>query len=183
MCCEWVAEHLEGPFLVDAVACHQDPFRLLDHGAAPERPLQVVVLGEALQGDVDRALQLLGVGVDDVGEHAPLRGLVDVGGIVGREQRDHRAGGLVHDLRDQLERVLGAQPEPDQGDVGALPRGHGADLSDVDLAGDHLMAEAGHDLGEQLEPVPPLVRDQDAEVLGRRRRSYDSKSRSTGQVI
>ena len=42
-------EHLEGPSPVDAVACHQDALRLLDRGPAPERALQVVVLGEALQ--------------------------------------------------------------------------------------------------------------------------------------
>ena len=41
----------------------------------------------------------------------------------------------------------------------------GADLLDVDLAGDHLVTEPGDDLGEQLEPVASLVRDQDAEVL------------------
>ena len=54
------AEHLERPVCVDRVARHQDPLRLLDHGPASERPLQVVVFGEALQRDVDRALQLLG---------------------------------------------------------------------------------------------------------------------------
>ena len=31
--------------------------------------------------------------------------------------------------------------------------------------GDHLVTEPGDDLGEQLEPVAPLVGDQDAEVL------------------
>jgi hypothetical protein len=72
----------------------------------------------------------------------------------------------VNDLRDELERVLGAQPQPDQGDVGALPCSDGADRSDVDLARDHLMAQAGDDLCEQLEPVPPLVRDQNTEMLG-----------------
>jgi hypothetical protein len=54
------------------MASHQNAFRLLDHGPAPERSLQIVVLGEALQRDVDRALQLFGAGVDDVGEDAAL---------------------------------------------------------------------------------------------------------------
>jgi hypothetical protein len=40
------------------VARHQDALRLLDQGSPPECSLQVVVLGEALEGDVDRALQL-----------------------------------------------------------------------------------------------------------------------------
>ena len=70
----------------------------------------------------------------------------------------------MHDLRDQLQCVLGAEPEPDEGDVGVLPRGHRADFSDVDLAGDRLMAETGHDLGEQLETVSSLVRDQHTQV-------------------
>ena len=70
----------------------------------------------------------------------------------------------MHDLRDQLERMLGAHAEPDERDVGSLPRGHRADLCDVDLARDHLVPEPGDDLGEQLQPVPPLVRDQDTQV-------------------
>jgi hypothetical protein len=39
-----------------------------------------VVLREPLEGDVDRALELLGVAVDDVGEDATLRRLSHVGG-------------------------------------------------------------------------------------------------------
>jgi len=67
-----VAEHFERVLLVDRVARHQDALRLLDQRPPPERSLQVVVLGEALEGDIDRALQLLGIGVDDVGEDAAL---------------------------------------------------------------------------------------------------------------
>ena len=78
--------------------------------------------------------------------------------------------GFVDDLGDQLECVLGAEPEADERDVGVLPRGHRADLFDVDLACNHLVAESRHDLCEQLESIPPLVRDQDAE---RRERVLD----------
>ena len=54
-----------------------------------------------------------GVAVDDVGEDAALGRLADVRGVVGVEERDHRAGRLADDLGDQLERVLGAQsPSP-----------------------------------------------------------------------
>ena len=42
------------------------------------------------------------------------------------------------------------------------------DLLDVDLAGDHLVAQPRDDLREQLEPFALLVRDQDAEALLRR---------------
>ena len=56
-----VPEHFESSVGVDAMACHEDPLGLFDRGAAPEGPLEVLVLGEALQCDVDGALQLLGV--------------------------------------------------------------------------------------------------------------------------
>ena len=134
-------------------------------GAASECTLQAVVFGEALQGDVDRALQLFGGCVDDVGEDASFRGLVDVGGIACREQCDHGAGGLADDLADQLEGVLEGEAESDERDVGLFLRGDRADFSDVDLAGDHLVTETCDGLGEQLEPVASLVGDQDPEVL------------------
>ena len=55
-----VAEHRERLVGVDCVLVHQNAFCLFDDGAASEGSLQAVV-GEALQGDVDRALQLFGV--------------------------------------------------------------------------------------------------------------------------
>ena len=175
-----VAQHLEGPVGVDRVAGHQDPLRLLDQRPTPERALQALVLGEALERDVDRALQLLGGAVDDVGEDAALRGLVDIVGIVGVQDRDHRAGRLAHDLGDQLERVHRALAEPDQRDVGMLPRGDRPDLLDVDLTRDHVVPEPDHDLGEQLQPLPPLVRDQELADAGSWSRSR-SRSRSWSQ--
>src|SRR5947207_954712 len=45
-----LAQHPERSIGVDCVPGHQDPLRLLDQGPAPERALQAVVLGEALQG-------------------------------------------------------------------------------------------------------------------------------------
>jgi hypothetical protein len=72
-----VAQHLEGLPLVDLVALHEDALGALGLRAAAERALQVVVLGEAPEGDVERALQLLRGAVDDVGEDAALGGLVD----------------------------------------------------------------------------------------------------------
>ena len=71
----------------------------------------------------------------------------------------------MDDLRDHLERVLGGQAEPDERDIGPFSRRHRADLADLDLARDHLVPEPGDDLGEQLKPVAPLVRDQDTQVL------------------
>jgi len=74
-----VAEHRECLVGVDRVLVHQDALCLFDHGAASEGSLQAVVFGEALQRDVDRALQLFGGGVDDVGEDAAFGGFADVG--------------------------------------------------------------------------------------------------------
>ena len=161
-----VAQHLERSVGIDGVAGHQDPLRLLDRRATPERALQAVVLGEALQGDVDRALQLLRGVLDDVRKHAPLGGFVDVAGVLGRQQRDHRAGGLADDLGDQVEGMVGVQAQPDQCDVGPLSGGHRADFLDVDLAGYHLVPQSGYDLSEELEPLALLVRDQDTQMRG-----------------
>ena len=146
------------------MSCHQDALGLFDQGAASEGALEAVVFGEALQGDVDRALELFGAAVDDVGEDSSLGGFVHVGGVLRGQECDHGAGGLADDLGDQLEGVLGVQAETDEGDVRPLAGGDRADLLDLDLAGDHLVPEPGHDLREQLESLALLVGDQDAEM-------------------
>ena len=63
-----VAKSLEGAVGVDRVAGHQDPFCLFDDRSPTEHSLQVLVLGEALERDVDRVLQLVRRALDDVGE-------------------------------------------------------------------------------------------------------------------
>jgi hypothetical protein len=62
-------------------------------------------------------------------------------------------------------RPRGVRAEPDQRDVRSLPRGHGADVLDLDLARDHFVPERGDDRGDESEPILPLVGDQHAEVL------------------
>ena len=57
------AEHFERACVVDAVAFHEDALGAFGQGAAAERAFEVVVLGEAAQHDVDRALPVLDVGV------------------------------------------------------------------------------------------------------------------------
>jgi hypothetical protein len=101
----------------------------------------IVVLGEAAQDDVDGALPVLDVGVADVGEDASLGRLLDEVRIARVDEGDHRAGGLLHDLVDQSERMVGALPESDQRDIGPLPRGHRTDVFNVDFARDHLVPE------------------------------------------
>src|ERR1700722_5010764 len=61
--------------------------------------------------------------------------------------------------------MLGARPESDERDVWSLLGGHGADVFDLDLACDHLVAERPPDRGDEREPVFALVRDQDPQVL------------------
>jgi hypothetical protein len=65
----------------------------------------------------------------------------------------------MDDLADQLERVLGGGPEHDQGYIGPLPHRRRAGPLDSDLAGDHLVAEVGDEVGEQIEPVLTFVRN------------------------
>ena len=60
---EWSRSISNALRLVDGVALHQDPLGALDEGTTPERALEVVVLGEAAQHDVDRALPVVIVGV------------------------------------------------------------------------------------------------------------------------
>ena len=154
-----VAEHLECFVGVERMAGHEDALRLLDCRPSAERALEALVLAEALQRDVDRALQLLGAAIDDVGEDAAFRRLTDVCRVVCGEERDHGAGGLADDLRDQVERVFRAHAESDEGDVGSLAFGRRADLLHVDLAGNHLVTEPADDLGKDVKPFALLVGD------------------------
>ncbi|HVD42861.1 MAG TPA: hypothetical protein VNB58_04090 [Gaiellaceae bacterium] len=61
------------------------------------------------------------------------------------DEGDDRARGLVHDPLDQVESVLGAFAETDEGDVRPFPRRHGSDVLHFDLARDHLVTESGDD--------------------------------------
>src|SRR5689334_12301901 len=98
-----VAKQLEGSLGVDRVMTHQDPLGLLDLRAPPESSLEILILGETLERDVDRALQLIGTAVDDVRKHASLGSLMDIRRVVRMQERNHRTRGLSNDLPDQLE--------------------------------------------------------------------------------
>jgi len=121
---------------------------------------EVVVLGKAAQGDVDRRLELVLVGLDDVGEDAALGGFVDEVLVSCVEDEDDRAGGVADDLLDQFERVLGALAEPDERDVGMFLAGQLDDLLDVQFLPDDLVAERAGDLGDGLGPLGALVGDE-----------------------
>jgi hypothetical protein len=140
-----VTEQLKSCPLVHRVALHQDSFRPLDVSPPPEGAFEFVVLSEAAQHDVDRALPVRRVGIRYVGEDATFRGFSDEVCVRGMEKDDHRAGGLVHDLLDQVESVLRAFAETDEGYVRPFPRRHSSDVLDVDLAGDHFVPERGND--------------------------------------
>ncbi len=136
-----VPEHVERAIGIERMASHQDAFGLLDQSAPAEGALEALILGEPLQGDVDRALELRRISVNDVGEDAAPGCFVHVCRILRGEQCDYRAGGLAHDFRDQLEGVLRAQPETDERDVRLFPRGDRTDFFYVDLASDHVVSE------------------------------------------
>ena len=61
--------------------------------------------------------------------------------------------------------MVGALAEPDQRDIGTFSRRRRPDILDIDLASDHLMPETGDDPRDELQAIPSLVRDQNAEVL------------------
>jgi hypothetical protein len=161
-----LAQHLEGGGLVDGVAFHQDALGALGQGAPSERAFELVVFGEAAQRDVDRALPVVDVGIADVREDPALGRLADEVGIARVQENDHGAGGLPHDLVDQIECVVRALSEADQRDVRSLAGGHGTHVLDVDLPCDHLMSERDHERGDEREAILALVGDQDAQVVG-----------------
>ncbi|HEV8565139.1 MAG TPA: hypothetical protein VGR41_09490 [Actinomycetota bacterium] len=81
------------------------------------------------------------------------------------EENDHRAGRLLDDLLDQLERMGGAFPESDERDVGLLPGRHGADIGDVDLPSNHLVSKPSDDRRDERQAVLSLVRDENPEMV------------------
>jgi hypothetical protein len=48
----------------------------------------------------------------------------------------------------------GILAEPDQRDVGSLPRGNGSDVLDIDLGRNHLVAEGDDDRGGRARVGP-----------------------------
>ncbi len=124
-----------------------------------------MVLREAAQHDVDRALPVLR-GVGDECEDASLGRLLDEPGIGSVDEEDHRAGGLVDDLLDQAECVLGALAEPDERHVGSLTSRDTSHVFHLDLARDHFVTEFGDDRRDERQAILPLVGDQNPQVLG-----------------
>jgi hypothetical protein len=130
------------------------------------------VLQKAAQGDLDRALDLVGTGVDDVGEDSAARRLLDPGCVIARDQRDHGAERLPHDLGDQIVRVLTALAEADEREVGAKAGGDRAYLVDADLLGHDLVPHPLDHDREQGQTVRPLVGDQDTQTCRCRRMQH-----------
>jgi hypothetical protein len=62
--------------------------------------------------------------------------------------------------------MLRAVAEADERDVGSLASGHGSHVLDLDLARDHLVAQRGHDRGDDGQAILALVRDEDPQMLG-----------------
>ena len=130
-----------------------------------EGALNLLEFREASQRDLDRALQLFGPGIHDVGVHASFCCLVDPVCVVAAQQRDNGAEGAADDLCDQVQSVLRALPEPDECHVGTVFRRHRGNVRDMNLAGDHLMAEALYHLGKQRKTIRSFVGDQNAKMM------------------
>jgi len=107
-----IAQHLKGRISVNRMAFHEDSFGTLDHGATPEGALEVVVLSESTQDYVDRALPVLDIVIGDMREHTAFGCFLDERGVRPVQKDDDGAGSLMHDLVDQIERVLGAGRVP-----------------------------------------------------------------------
>ena len=139
---------------------------MLDERPPSEGPLKALVLREPLQGDVDRALELFGIAIDDVGEHTALRGFAHVSRVLADSNAitGHEASRTISAIRPSACSEL--QSEPDEGHVGRSLSVPGAHFLDVDLTRDHVVAQPCHDLRQQLEAFALLIRDQNAEMLG-----------------
>ena len=68
----------------------------------------------------------------------------------------------MHDLLDELERVLSAVAEADEGDVRTFARRHSSHVLDLALARDHLVPQGGDSLLDGCQAIRALVCDQDA---------------------
>ena len=148
------------------------PFARSMMARRPKAPSQVVILVEATERDLERALQLLGVAVDQIGEDAAPRRLIDERRVLAREQGDHRAARLAHDALDQLERMLRALAEAHQRDIGMQPRGQRPDVGDVGRCRDDPVLERLDDGRNEPHVILALVREQDAQgVEGFRRQA------------
>ena len=159
-----LAQHRKRARPVDLVALHQDPLGAFDERAATKRALEVVILGEASQDDVDRALPVLDIRIADMREHAALGRLPDEPRITRMQQHDHRTRRLAHDRVDHLQRMLRTLPQTNQRDIGPLTRRHRPDIPHLDLARDHLMTQPDHHRRHQRQTILTLIGDQNPQM-------------------
>jgi len=155
-----VAEHRECLVLFDLMTLHQDPLGALGGRAPLERAFQVPKIRKAAQDYLDRVLPLLGLAVGDVGEDTALRGFEDEFMIGCVKESHDRAGRLVDDLLDQLQRMLRALAEADERNVWVLTRGHCPDLAHLDLRDEHLVPKPSDDGRDSGKTILALVGDE-----------------------
>jgi hypothetical protein len=160
-----VSQHRERFVVLDSVALHEDALGTLDQCAPAERAPKLVILRESPQDDVDRALPVVDVFVADVGEDAAFGCLADEAGVASVEQDDDRTGGFANDPVDEIECVGPVGAKPDKRDVGAFSRGDHADVFDLDLAGDDLVAQLHDDLRDEGETILALVGDEHSQMV------------------
>ena len=64
-----------------------------------------------------------------------------------------------------MQRMLRTRTEPNESHVGSLTCGDRGYVGNVDLSGDHLVPEPGHNLGEQFQTIGTLIRNQHPVVV------------------
>jgi hypothetical protein len=68
----------------------------------------------------------------------------------------------VHDVLDELERVLSVLAKADEGDVRTFPRRRRSHVLNGDLSRYYLVAQGGDNPRDEWQPIRALVRDQHA---------------------
>ncbi len=78
--------------------------------------------------------------------------------------------------------MLGALAETHDRDVGPLTSDERSDVLDIDLSGDHLMAQGNDGRGHERETILALVGEQRTELLARPARRASAHTQKTDPV-
>ena len=156
-----VAQKSERALLVDRMAFHQNPLGAFGDRPPGECSFQIAVLGEPVERDLDGVAPVDLVAVPNLGEDPAPRSFLHELGRGRMDVHDDRACCPTNDPFDQEERLRAAMTEPDDHEVRALRRNDCFGFGDLDLAGDHLMPESGDHRRHELEPILPLVGNDD----------------------
>ena len=113
LCWEWVRSISKATVSFEPWRSIRMPLARSITARRPNAPSRLWYSAKRRRAISDRALQMLPVTVCDVAEHTTLRRFAYKVGVTVSEKGDHRAGSLMHDLRDVLQRVLRALTKTD----------------------------------------------------------------------